>query len=517
MESVTVVTEPLLHPHFVQFEIVAPLLQRLRGRYDITVAAPRIAPLVQRELEAMGIQAADGGAYFPPLRRSRDEIPSYVGSWLRDSFWGWNRRAIERVLNGSEGIRINISMTTAIDCDVWMIQSRPMGMALDAMRHGVTGPLKVALTAANPFVGAVDEHHVLDVGRRARTRYATTQHVADWFGSKGLPIERVLPVYYRSAIHQSAARPSRDYILVYVGKETDSTAVRMLLDTGLPITMFGSKSAGWVMKRLQLHRYPNAHLLGYVTDPELCDLYSNARFVAFPFTEEPFGLIPLESMACGTPILTYNDQGPAESVLDGQTGWLVRSPEEFARRAVELWNAGSPTKTMIDACLARARRYHLDTIEAGWRTMFERAFALSREVGPKGRRGPWGRPAPIAVAPFAGGTGPRSSPLPVPPSGSPISAGTVRPSLLIVDSTSVEGVANETPSSFWRSGGYPGRIALEEPARASPERVDLDEDEESGPDDLTGPSVGSAPSLPHARLRPEGSTSTPAEASTAPI
>jgi len=446
MESVTVITEPLLHPDFVQFEIVVPILERLRDRYDLTLAAPSVAPLVRERLEARGIRVADGGAHFPPLRRPRDEIPSYVGSWMRDALWGWNRRGIERALSGTPGIRINASMTTAIDADAWLIQSRPLGMALDAMRHGVNGGLlRGAVTAAAPVVGPLDEHHLLEAGRRARTRYATTQHVARWFSSRGLPIEGVLPMYYRPTIHPTTVNPSRDSVLVYVGKETDSAALRLLLETGLPVTMFGSKSVGWVMKALQLHKYPHARLLGYVTDEQLSELYSNARFTAFPFTEEPFGLIPLESMACGTPILTYGIQGPAESVIDGRTGWLVGSPQEFARRAVELWNAGAPAASMVADCRRRARAYHIDSVGSGWNVLFENAVARS---GAYPRSGPAGR----SLSGWIDRLPPASS--------RPSSSASTGPTSEFLARRAYD-VAPESPGEssgaapFGRSGGYP--------------------------------------------------------------
>lgn len=377
MESVTVITEPLLHEDFVQFEIVGRILERLTQQYDITLAAPRIAPRVQRKLEELGIHSADGGATFLPIRRSRDEIPAFVGSWLRDSIWGWNRRAIERVLKGKGGVRINVSMTTAIDADIWLIQSRPLGLALEVMRHSVSRPMRMGLAVGNPFVGRLDHRHVLEAGRRARLLYTTTQHVADWFEAQGLPIEGVLPMYYRPTIRRTVQNPTRDFILVYVGKETDSAALRGLLDTGLPVTMFGSKSLGWVKAALKLDKYPHARLLGYVTDDELSNLYSNARFTAFPFTEEPFGLVPLESMACGTPVLTYGVQGPGETVLDGQTGWLVGSRQAFVSRAVELWNSDVPSAWMVERCLHRAKSYHLDAIGTGWGSLIRVALDQS--------------------------------------------------------------------------------------------------------------------------------------------
>jgi hypothetical protein len=456
VESVTVVTEPLLHPDFVQFEIVVPILERLRDRYDLTVAAPSIGPLVRERLEARGIRAVDGGAYFPPLRRTRDEIPSYVGSWARDAVWGRNRRGLERALSGLDGSRVNVSMTTAIDADAWLIQSRPLGMALDAMRHGVNkGALRAAVTAAAPVVGHLDEHHLMDAGRRARVRYATTQHVADWFGSRGLPVEGVVPMYYRPTIHQTTSRPSRDSILVYVGKETDSAALRMLLETGLPVTMFGSKSVGWVLKGLKLDRYPHARLLGHVTDEELSSLYSNARFTAFPFTEEPFGLIPLESMACGTPILTYGEQGPSETVLDGRTGWLVGSPQEFVRRAMSLWNDGDPVPAMVAACLQQANRYHIDSVKAGWSSLFNSATARSGGYMARPRSG-HSRVATWLGSLSARGNGiPAAVAHPLQVSGSTPSVRSLLP-IEVGPSTSLT-LTPETTPPYSRSGGFSGR------------------------------------------------------------
>jgi len=388
MESVTFITEPLLHPDFVQFEVVVPILERLTDEFDLTIAAPQIAPGVRTALESRGIHTVDGGAWFPPLRRSRDEIPSYVGSWARDVIWGLNGRILDRGLAGKQGLRVNISMTTSCDADVWIIQSRPLGLALDAIRRSTRSTIRTGITLANPFVGPLDERHVREMGGRSRLRYSSTQHVADWFEDHGVSVQGILPIYYRPSFHPSAATPTRDYLVVYLGKETDATAVRLLLDTGIPVRMFGSKSPGWVRSTVVPERYPNAKVHGRLSDAELCDLYSNARFTAFPFTEESFGLIPLESMACGTPVLTYNVQGPAESVLDGETGWLVGTPEEFAAKALELWKNGYPTD-VPGRCLERAQRYQLDSVVAQWREMLRHALESRdrRDATPTARSG----------------------------------------------------------------------------------------------------------------------------------
>jgi glycosyltransferase involved in cell wall biosynthesis len=52
--------------------------------------------------------------------------------------------------------------------------------------------------------------------------------------------------------------------------------------------------------------------------------------------------VSVESVACGTPVLTYNKQGPRESVVDGVMGWLVNSDEELVSLALKIWREGYP-------------------------------------------------------------------------------------------------------------------------------------------------------------------------------
>ncbi len=466
METLTVITEPLLDPHFVQFEVTVPILERLTGRYEIQVAAPRITRRVQAELERRGIQAVDGGAFFPPLRRPRDEIPSYVGSWARDALWAWNRRDLERALGRGGGLRVNISMTTAIDADVWFIQSRPLGYVLDSMRRGMKGMMGNALGLVQPIVEPLDLAHLQAAGHRARLRYASTQHVADWFAAHGLPVREVIPMYYRPVFSRGTSNPSRDYLLTYLGKETDVEALSALLRTGIPVRMFGSKSAGWVLRKLRLDRFPNARFLGHVTDLELRELYSNALFTAFPFTEEPFGLIPLESMACGTPVLTYDFQGPAETVVEGRTGWRTANPLDFVQRAQRLWREGVPA-AMTQDCLRRAQRYHLDTVTADWRRLLSAAEAgvappIQRPAS-RGHRFPL--QLPRLVKPFR---------FPQPPMGLSSSGGGLLPGVVGAPASSGRPPGPPRPglSSFARSGAsrqaVPRSLGLEPPLGVDP-------------------------------------------------
>lgn len=72
-------------------------------------------------------------------------------------------------------------------------------------------------------------------------------------------------------------------------------------------------------------------MLTMIKVDELVRLYNTARATLCAQVLEPFGLVALESMACGTPVVAVAEGGVRESLTDGHTGLLVnRDPHEFA-------------------------------------------------------------------------------------------------------------------------------------------------------------------------------------------
>ncbi|MGH9426331.1 MAG: glycosyltransferase family 4 protein, partial [Terriglobia bacterium] len=89
--------------------------------------------------------------------------------------------------------------------------------------------------------------------------------------------------------------------------------------------------------------------LGYVPDKELPALYSEADLFVMPSWKEGFGIVFLEALACGVPVVAGNRDGSVDAVLDGQIGLLV-DPEDSAQlvQGILGFLNGTQIKTLRD-------------------------------------------------------------------------------------------------------------------------------------------------------------------------
>ena len=85
---------------------------------------------------------------------------------------------------------------------------------------------------------------------------------------------------------------------------------------GYPLKVVGAGSGAAKIAR---GAAPNVEFLGWRSDDDVLALYRNCRFLVFP-GEEDYGIVPLEAMACGKPVIAFGRGGATETVADGVTG-----------------------------------------------------------------------------------------------------------------------------------------------------------------------------------------------------
>lgn len=95
--------------------------------------------------------------------------------------------------------------------------------------------------------------------------------------------------------------------------------IEACVQLGVPLKIFGRGFAGYEEELRSLAK-SGVEFLGEVNDEEKFKLMSKAKAFIFAGEDEDFGIIPVESMICGTPVIAYKSGGLKETVIEGKTG-----------------------------------------------------------------------------------------------------------------------------------------------------------------------------------------------------
>jgi glycosyltransferase involved in cell wall biosynthesis len=149
-------------------------------------------------------------------------------------------------------------------------------------------------------------------------------------------------------------RPKRIHLLIEAMKHVRSKVDLWIAGTGPAEAELHEQAAG--DKRIVF--------TGRVSNDRLALLYTAARAVAFIPHEEDFGLVTLEAMRAGKPVITATDSGAtAELVSHGVNGLIVEpTPEALAAAIDELWSDRRAAKRMGRVALERAKLVSWDAL-----------------------------------------------------------------------------------------------------------------------------------------------------------
>src|SRR3972149_430184 len=321
--------------------------------HKVSVMSPFMSDVVEERLRASGIMPINLRAKL--VVKNLGSSLLWLEAWAREAFLKLNSR---RVNNGS--YILNFSQVISVPSLVWYLQAPPSIQLQDVEKELSVG-FRVAYNVLKNFIEYADGRLVSRMGEISQFIIANSKFCASMYSSVGVRSNSLIyPPIDCQIFHPSTANPSSDYVLTYLGKETKISVIKRAVSMGIKFKAFGAKMA--FLDR-GIIEHPNIEFLGRLSTTELGDAYSNALFTLFPFTHEPFGYVPLESMACGTPVLTYNLQGPSEYVIDGRTGWLAQSDGELVQKAMKLWKEGY-SSCVRGNCVKEAskfdRRFYLE-------------------------------------------------------------------------------------------------------------------------------------------------------------
>jgi len=75
-------------------------------------------------------------------------------------------------------------------------------------------------------------------------------------------------------------------------------------------------------------KYPGCIFVGKVPNDKLHEWYGKADVFFFPSIFDTFGIVMLESIACGTPVVAYNVTGPRTLIKKGENGYLIKNKDQ---------------------------------------------------------------------------------------------------------------------------------------------------------------------------------------------
>ena len=201
--------------------------------------------------------------------------------------------------------------------------------------QGLKGPIRYAALLSNPFFQLLDRklvsytdmilvnsHYTASRVRNIYHREATVVH-------PGVDIKRFKPGGQKEGFIFTVGKLTKfkkiDLLIRAVGvlKQQGYRNLRAVISGD------GQEKANWMRLTRDLGLSRQVQFTGEVSDEQLAIYMQKARVVVFPTTGEPFGLVPLEAMACGTPVIASDSGGPRETVIDGKTGLLFKPDDEY--------------------------------------------------------------------------------------------------------------------------------------------------------------------------------------------
>jgi glycosyltransferase involved in cell wall biosynthesis len=173
-------------------------------------------------------------------------------------------------------------------------------------------------------------------------------------------------------------RADKDEMLLFLGRLHPDKGVHLAIDAarsvGLPIVVAGKCSEPLEKEYFRTHVVPrlapDVTIFGTADAVAKRELLSRAAALVFPILwDEPFGMVMIEAMACGTPVVALRRGSVPEVIVDGVTGIVCDEPAELPT-AIAAARRLSPA----DCRKHVQSRFDAETMVAGYEALYRRAL-----------------------------------------------------------------------------------------------------------------------------------------------
>jgi glycosyltransferase involved in cell wall biosynthesis len=178
-------------------------------------------------------------------------------------------------------------------------------------------------------------------------------------------------------------RAEKEHYALFLGRFHPEKSPHLAIDAaraaGMPITLAGKCSEpierAYFTREIEPRIGKDVTIFGVADAAAKRRLLSRAACMLFPISwEEPFGLVLIEAMACGTPVVALRRGAVAELVVDGQTGVIADKPDDLPDAILRAAD--------IDpfACRKHVQaNFSVEVMAGGYESVYRQALALAPE------------------------------------------------------------------------------------------------------------------------------------------
>jgi glycosyltransferase involved in cell wall biosynthesis len=368
--------------------VMAALARELAKRHDVTALTSRAGDLPATSVDG-GVQVVRVPVWF------RRELPvanfSSMLAYLPSAAW---RGLLMRPTRSFDVINTH-----------FVVPSGPVGQFLRVMsgvpnvlsvhggdlfdpsknlsphRHAwLRGPIASLLRSADAIVGQSRD---------------TIRHVSEMYGVTRpvelIPLGIERPPQPASATRERFGLPRDAFVMVTIGRlvarKSTAQLVEALAASALPrahLVIVGDGPDAEAIRKAAHERgvSDRVHLLGLASDEEKYCALAVADLFVSTSQHEGFGLVFLEAMAFGLPIVCYDHGGQTDFLQTGITGHVIKlnDLEAFARALIELERSLEVRQQIAANNLQRVEEYFIDRCAERYESLFESVVRVRADV-----------------------------------------------------------------------------------------------------------------------------------------